>query len=142
MPGKANVSTAKGADQEAKERVAKLLAGQKDERNAWTRQNAVTAIISTQKPSALRTLSNMGVPVPGETDAAKALEEINKKINKFIVMVSGQEGMTQDTFEALTDEEKTALTMLVKLLLCMTCTRELNRTLWQKLLHSFRAQTR
>lgn len=108
MPGKANVSTAKGADQEAKERVAKLLAGQKDERNAWTRQNAVTAIISTQKPSALRTLSNMGVPVPGETDAAKALEEVNKKINKFIVMVSGQEGMTQDTFEALTDEEKYA----------------------------------
>lgn len=108
MPGKANVSTAKGADQEAKERVAKLLASQKDERNAWTRQNTVTAIISTQKPSALRTLSNMGVPVPGETDAAKALEEINKKINKFIVMVSGQEGMTQDTFEALTDEEKYA----------------------------------
>lgn len=108
MPGKANVSTAKGADQEAKERVAKLLASQKDERNAWTRQNTVTAIISTQKPSALRTLSNMGVPVPGETDAAKALEEINKRINKFIVMVSGQEGMTQDTFEALTDEEKYA----------------------------------
>lgn len=108
MPGKANVSTAKGADQEAKERVAKLLASQKDERNAWTRQNTVTAIISTQKPSALRTLSNMGVPVPGETDAAKALEEINKKINKFIVMVSGKEGMTQDTFEALTDEEKYA----------------------------------
>lgn len=108
MPGKANVSTAKGADQEAKARVAELLAGQKDERNAWTRQNAVTAIISTQKPSALRTLSQMGVPVPGETDAAKALEEINKKINKFIVMVSGQATMTQDTFEALTDEEKYA----------------------------------
>lgn len=108
LPGKANVSAAKGADTEAKARVAELLAGQKEQRNAWTRQNMVTAIISTQKPSALRTLSNMGVVVPGETDAAKALEEVNKKINKFIVQVSGQEGMTQDAFEALPDEQKYA----------------------------------
>jgi hypothetical protein len=108
LPGKANVSAPKGADNEAKARVAELLAGQKEQRKAWTRQNTVTAIISTQKPSALRTLSQMGSPVPGETDATKALEAINGKINKFIVAVSGVEGITQDAFEALPDEQKYA----------------------------------
>lgn len=108
LPGKANVSAPKGADNEAKARVAELLAGQKEQRKAWTRQNAVTAIISTQKPSALRVLSQMGTPVPGETDATKALETINGKINKFIVAVSGVEGITQDAFEALPDEQKYA----------------------------------
>lgn len=108
MPSKANVSAAKGVDQESKARVAELLSAQKDQRNAWTRTNAVTAIISGMRPAALRTKANMGVPVPGETDAEKATEAISKKIDKFIVAVSGKEGITQDAFEAMSDEEKYA----------------------------------
>lgn len=108
MPGKANVTASKGVDSEARAKVADMLASQKDQRNAWTQGHTVTAIISTMQPAALRTTSNMGSPVGGETDPAKALEEINKKINKFIVAVSGQEGITQEAFEALPDDKKYA----------------------------------
>ncbi len=108
MPGKANVTAAKGADKEARAKVAELLGGQKAERNRWTRENTVTALISTMQPAALRVTGNMGSAVGSETDATKALEEVNKKINKFIVAVSGQEGITQEAFEALPDEQKYA----------------------------------
>lgn len=104
----ANVAKNDKVSEESKVRVTKQIADQKEQRNNWVRQNTVSAIISTMKPAALRVTSRQGRPVADGTDAAKATEAINKKISKFIVAVSGVEGITQDVFEAKSDAEKYA----------------------------------
>lgn len=107
MPTESNLGSVKADKKEAEERVAKMLGDQKEQRNAWTRANVVTAVVSTQKPAALRTLATEGV-VTDETDEAKITEAVNGKIGKYISAVSGKAGITIEQFEALTDAEKYA----------------------------------
>ena len=106
VPAAANVAS-KGDDKEAQAKVAAMLAGQKGKRNAWVRENVVTALVSTQAPAALRTLANEGI-VTEETDAAKAKEEVLKKALKYINAVAGKNDLTIEAFEALSDDKKYA----------------------------------
>jgi hypothetical protein len=103
---KSNTDSVKKADKAAKAAAASVVQGTLQTRNAWTRQHVVTGLVSTQKPAALRTKTNMGTVVPGVDDPDKALEKINEKINHFIVLVSGQDNLSQDAFEALPDNNE------------------------------------
>lgn len=93
---------------ETVQQVREMMAAEGAARQAWVRENFVTAIIATQQPAALRAIAQTGVPVPGETDAAKAKEALSAKLTKFIFNVSGKEGLTVEAFEALPDSEKYA----------------------------------
>lgn len=102
-----NVSKPETDNKEAQARVAELLGAEKEARNAWTRNNTVTAIISTQKPAALRVIGQEGV-VSDETDETKKNEAIKAKAVKFICAVSGKNELTIDQFEAMSDADKYA----------------------------------
>ena len=92
---KSNTGSAdKAKDKENIAAVAQILGEEKNVRNAWTRQNVVTDVVSTQKPAALRTLSGEGTPTT-EAEQDKALEKINENIAKFVVGVSGKKGITR-----------------------------------------------
>lgn len=105
---KSNTGSAdKAKDKENIAAVAQILGEEKNVRNAWTRQNVVTDVVSTQKPAALRTLSGEGTPTT-EAEQDKALEKINENIAKFVVGVSGKKGITVEQFAGLTDDEKYA----------------------------------
>ena len=107
---KAPVSNVKGKDAEldkAKERMAQQYQDQTGARNRWTIENQVTAIVSTQKPAALRTLATEGVCTK-ETEIDAATTDITAKIVKFITAVSGRDGITIDEFETLGYEERFA----------------------------------
>lgn len=107
-PSKSNAGSAdKAKNNENIAAVAQILGDEKNVRNAWTRQNVVTSVVSTQKPAALRTLSDEGTPT-SEAEQEKALEKINENIAKFVVGVSGRKGCTVEQFAGLTDEEKYA----------------------------------
>lgn len=102
-----NVVESKADDKETREATAALLNGQAEQRNAWVRNNVVTAIVSTQTPAALRTIASEG-KASKEDDAAKAGEEVAKKLNSFIASVSGKTGVTLEQFEGMSDDQKYA----------------------------------
>lgn len=107
-PGKSNAGSAdKAKDKENIAAVAQILGEEKNVRNNWTRNNVVTDVVSTQKPAALRTLSNEGTPTT-EAEQDKALEKVNENIAKFVAGVSGRKGCTVEQFAGLTDDEKYA----------------------------------
>ena len=102
-----NVESAKADVKEAQQKVTTLLGGEKTARQQWTRNNIVSAIISTMPPAALRKLADEGT-VGTQTDANKKAEAIANKLTGFVQLVSGKKGCNVDTFEAMTDTEKWA----------------------------------
>lgn len=104
---KSNASATKAVDEKTKVAVVSILEGSQEQRNRWTIENAVTAIICPKKPAALRAIGKEGT-VTKETDATKAGEEITSKLVAFITAVSGKENITIDEFAALPAEQKYA----------------------------------
>lgn len=85
--------------------VSKAMGIENEERQAWTRNNTVTAIVSTQKPAAERRTADQGT-VGTESDPNKLNEAINGKVLGFIASVTGRKGLTIDQFEALPESER------------------------------------
>lgn len=103
----ANTGAVKADMKVAQMAVSQALASENAQRNAWTMSNVVTALVSTQKPAAMRRTSDEGT-VGVETDPVKLNEAINGKVIGFIAAVSGRKGLTIEQFEALTDQERYA----------------------------------
>lgn len=104
-PKKSNI--AKKDNSEAKARVVAMLSEEKEVREAWTRQNEVSAIVTTQQPAALRVLAQTGIAVKGD-DATEQAKSISEKMQSFVVGVTGRSDMTVDMFETLPDDQKYA----------------------------------
>lgn len=103
----ANTGAVKADMKVAQMAVSQALASENAQRTEWTRNNVVTALVSTQKPAALRRIGDDGT-VGTETDPVKQAEAINGKLIGFIAAVTGKKGMTVEQFEALTDTERYA----------------------------------
>lgn len=101
----ANTGAVKADMKAAQMAVSQQLAGEKAQRDAWTRANVVTGLVSTMKPAALRRTADEGT-VGTETDPTKQAEAINGKLIGFIAAVTGKKGLTIEQFEALTDSER------------------------------------
>lgn len=101
----ANTSAVKADMKAAQMAVSAALASQKEQRDAWTRSNVVTDLISTQQPAAMRRTADEGT-VGTETDPTKLAEAINGKLLGFIASVTGKKGLTVDQFEALAESER------------------------------------
>lgn len=87
--------------------VSQIMSAEAEERQQWTKSNVVTAIISTQKPAAMRRTADEGT-VGTETDPTKQASAINDKLTGFIAAVSGKKGITVEQFEALAQTERYA----------------------------------
>lgn len=87
--------------------VSQLMSEEAASRQAWTQNNVVTAIISTQKPAAMRKTSDEGT-VGTETDPTKQAQAIADKLTGFIAAVSGKKGITVEQFESLAATERYA----------------------------------
>lgn len=103
----ANIESAKADVKEAQQKVTNILGSEKTQRQEWTRNNIVSAIISTMPPAALRKLADEGT-VGTVQDAQKKAEAINNKLAGFVQLVSGKKGCTIDAFETMTDTDKYA----------------------------------
>lgn len=103
----ANVATPKKDMKAVQAAVSAKLGGEKESRNAWTRGNVVTELISPMRPAAARRLEDEGT-ISTETDSAKLTEAVKGKILGFIAACSGKKGITVEQFEALTDQERYA----------------------------------
>lgn len=101
----ANTGAVKADMKVAQMAVSAALSNEKATRDAWTQANAVTSLVSTMKPAALRRTSDEGT-VGTETEAAKQQEFINGKLTGFVAAVTGKKGLTVEQFEALTDAER------------------------------------
>lgn len=103
----ANTGAVKADMKVAQMAVSQRLSGEAAARNEFTRNNVVTALVTTQKPAAMRRISDKGT-VGTETDPVKQADAINGKLIGFIAAVTGKKGLTVEQFEALTDAERYA----------------------------------
>ena len=101
----ANTGAVKADMKAAQVAVSQALASESAQRQAWTKSNFVTSLVSTMKPAALRRTSDEGT-VGTETDPAKQQEAINGKLTGFVAAVTGKKGLTVEQFEALSDNER------------------------------------